>query len=75
MYQFTFEGVNYQIKFEHTPENGKFILSETFFRPIGGRSRRALLNLKALHRDLIFAIENHLSLAKWPPLLLVPSSA
>ena len=39
---------------------------------IGGGSTRvrwamALLNFKALHRNSIFAIENHLSLAKWPP--------
>ena len=26
-----------------------------------------LLNFKALHRTSIFAIRNHLSLAKWPP--------
>ena len=26
-----------------------------------------LLNLKALYRNSIFAIENHLNLAKWPP--------
>ena len=33
-----------------------------------------LLNLRPLHRIVIFAIENHLSLAKWPPLLSVASS-
>ena len=32
------------------------------------------LNLKPLHRNVIFAIENHFSLAKWPPLLSVASS-
>ena len=44
---------------------------------IGGRNRGAwpLLNLMPLHRNVIFAIENHFSLAKWPPLLLVASSA
>ena len=26
-----------------------------------------LLNLRPLHRTVIFAIENHFSLAKWPP--------
>ena len=36
---------------------------------IGGESRgaRAPLNFNTLHRNSIFAIENHLSLAKWPP--------
>ena len=36
---------------------------------IGGGSRKPwpLLNFKTLHRNSIFAIENHLSLAKWPP--------
>ena len=35
-----------------------------------------LLNLMPLHRIVIFAIENHFSfLVKWPPLLLVASSA
>ena len=47
---------------------------------IGGRNREArgpwpLLNLRTLHRIVIFAIENHFSLAKWPPLLSVASSA
>ena len=27
----------------------------------------ALLNLRPLHRIVIFAIENHFSLIKWPP--------
>ena len=31
--------------------------------------------LRTLHRIVIFAIENHFSLAKWPPLLSVASSA
>ena len=30
-----------------------------------------LLNLRLLHRIVIFAIENHFRLAKWPPLLSV----
>ena len=34
-----------------------------------------LLNLRSLHRIVIFAIENHFSLAKWPLLLSVASSA
>ena len=34
-----------------------------------------LLNLTPFHRNVIFAIENHFSLAKWPPLLSVASSA
>ena len=36
---------------------------------IGGRNRGPwpFLNFKTLHRNSIFAIENHLSLAKWPP--------
>ena len=33
-----------------------------------------LLNLRPLHRIVIFAIENHFSLAKFPPLLLEASS-
>ena len=35
----------------------------------------APLNLRPLHRNVIFAIENHFSLVKWPPLLLIASSA
>ena len=47
---------------------------------IGGGNMEArgpwpLLNLRPLHRIVIFAIENHFSLAKWPPLLSVASSA
>ena len=42
-----------------------------FSRPqateIGGRGLWPLLNLRALHRNVIFAIENHFSLAKSPP--------
>ena len=34
---------------------------------MGGGSGGALQNFKTLHRNSIFAIENHLSLAKWPP--------
>ena len=34
-----------------------------------------LLNLRTPHRIVIFAIENHFSLAKWPPILSVASSA
>ena len=39
---------------------------------IGGKNKGAwgpwpLLNLWPLHRIVIFAIENHFSLAKWPP--------
>ena len=36
---------------------------------IDGRSRGPwpFLKFKTLHRNSIFAIENHLSLAKWPP--------
>ena len=34
-----------------------------------------LLNLRPLHRNAILAIENHFSLAKWPPLLSVASFA
>ena len=34
-----------------------------------------LLKFKVLHRNSFFAIENHLNLAKWPPLLPVVSSA
>ena len=39
------------------------------FGDIGGGSRGPwpLLNFKVLHRNSIFAIENHLNLAKWPP--------
>ena len=33
-----------------------------------------LLNLRPLHRNVIFAIEHHFSLVKWPPLLSVASS-
>ena len=33
-----------------------------------------VLNLKTLHRNSIFTIENHLSLSKWPLQLLVASS-
>ena len=33
-----------------------------------------LLNLRPLHRIVIIAIENHFTLAKWPPLLSVASS-
>ena len=44
---------------------------------IGGENRgaRPPLNLRSLHRNVIFAIENHFSLVKWPPLLSVASSA
>ena len=35
----------------------------------------APLNIRPLHRNVIFAIENHFSLAKWPLLPLVASSA
>ena len=31
-----------------------------------------LLNLRPLYRIVIFAIENHFSLVKWPPLFSVP---
>ena len=34
----------------------------------GARGPWPLLNLRPLHRIVIFAIENHFSLAKWPPL-------
>ena len=34
-----------------------------------------LLNLKPLHRNVIFATENHFSLAKWISLLSVAFSA
>ena len=34
-----------------------------------------LLNLRPLHRNVIFATENHFSLGKWPPLFSVASSA
>ena len=39
------------------------------FRTIGSKNRGAmpLLNLSILHRIVIFVIENHFSLAKWPP--------
>ena len=43
---------------------------------IGGRNRRPwpLLNLRPLHRNIVFAANNHFSLAKWPaPLLSVAS--
>ena len=33
------------------------------------------LNLRPLHRNVIFAIENHFGLSKWPLLLLVASSS
>ena len=33
----------------------------------GSRRPWPLLNFKALHRSLIFVIENHLNLAKWSP--------
>ena len=32
-----------------------------------GRGTMVLLNLKPCHRNVIFAIEDHFSLAKWPP--------
>ena len=49
-------------------------------KSIGGGNRGPggpcpLLNLRPLYRIVIFAIENHFSLAKWPPLLSVASSA
>ena len=34
-----------------------------------------LVNLRPLHRNVIFIIENHFSLAKWLPLLSVASPA
>ena len=40
----------------------------------GNRGPWPLLNLRPLLRNVIFAIENHFSLAKWPPLLSVASS-
>ena len=41
----------------------------------GNRGAWPLLNLRPLHRNVIFPIENHFSLAKCPPpLLLVASS-
>ena len=43
---------------------------------IGGRNRRPwpLLYLRSLHRNIVFAANNHFSLAKWPaPLLSVAS--
>ena len=44
---------------------------------IGGgiRGPWPLLNLRPFHRIVIFAIEDHFSLANWPPLLSVASSA
>ena len=36
-------------------------------RKYGGQVPWPLLNFKTLHRNSIFTIENHLSLAKWPP--------
>ena len=44
-------------------------LCNTLLLHIGGGSRGPwpLLNFKALHRNSILAIENHLSLVKWPP--------
>ena len=46
------------------------------YKLIGGGNRGAwpLLNLRPLLRNVIFAIENHFSLAKCPPLLSVVSS-
>ena len=34
---------------------------------VGGHGTMHPNKLKTFHRNLIFAIENHLSLAKWPP--------
>ena len=34
-----------------------------------------LLDLRTLHKIVIYAIENYFSLAKWPPLLSIASSA
>ena len=44
---------------------------------IGGGNRWPwpLLNVRTVHRIVIFIIENHFCLAKWPPLLSVASSA
>ena len=42
---------------------------------IGGKGGMAPLKSKPLHRNVIFAIENHFSLVKWPPLFSVASSA
>ena len=42
---------------------------------MGARGPWPPLNLRSLHRNVIFAIENHFSLVKWPPLLSVASSA
>ena len=41
----------------------------------GERRPWSLLNLRTLHRIVIFEIGNLFSLVKWPPLLLVASSA
>ena len=40
----------------------------------GNRGPGPLLNLRPLHRNVIFAIENHFSLVMCPPLFLVASS-
>ena len=49
---------------------------EAWAAEIGGQGGPwLLLNLRPLHRIVIFATENHLCLVKWPPLLSVVSSA
>ena len=57
-----------------------YIMPHMKLSGIGGGNRGQggpwpLLNLRPLHRIVIFAIENHFSLIKWPSLLSVTSSA
>ena len=40
-----------------------------------GQGAMSFLVLRPLHRNVIFALENHINLARWPPLLSVTSSA
>ena len=54
----------------------EYVVTSHWLKNIGGRNRGPwpLLDLRPLHRKIIFAIENHFSLAKWPPLFSVASS-
>ena len=65
---------------EHSRSTSSIILLFTTINSIGGGNREARgtwppLNFRTLHRNVTFAIENHCSLAKWPPSLLVAFSA
>ena len=56
----------------HTTDSSVKLGGSSNVLTIGGKNRRAwrpwpLLNFKTLNRNSNFAIENHLSLVKWPP--------